>query len=224
MDQNKIGNLIKELRLKSNLTQSGFAQKYNVSFQAVSKWENGKNIPDISLLKQICDDYNISVEKVLNGQMHKKRNIKLLILLFVLILIIILLFIIRKPDFEFKTFSSNCPNFTISGSIAYSKNKSYLHLSNVNYCGGDDDNVYDKIECSLYEQKDNVKKELSKCDYDIENVDLETFLKNVEFKLDNFSSNCSSYNNNSLYLEINASLNNKTTNYKIPISLSNTCN
>ena len=50
MDQNKVGNLVKELRKKSGLTQEKFALKYGVTYQAVSKWENGKNIPDIALL------------------------------------------------------------------------------------------------------------------------------------------------------------------------------
>ena len=69
MDQNKIGNLIKELRKKDNLTQEKFAEKYGVTYQAVSKWENGKNIPDISLLKQICDDYNIDINDLLDGNL-----------------------------------------------------------------------------------------------------------------------------------------------------------
>ena len=60
MNQEKVGELIKNLRKKANLTQSEFAEKYGVSYQAVSKWENGKNIPDIQLLKQICSDYKIS--------------------------------------------------------------------------------------------------------------------------------------------------------------------
>lgn len=41
MNQEKISNLIKQLRKKENLTQAQFANKYNVTFQAVSKWENG---------------------------------------------------------------------------------------------------------------------------------------------------------------------------------------
>ena len=56
MNQEKISNLIKQLRKKDNLTQAQFANKYNVTFQAVSKWENGKSLPDIVLLKQICKD------------------------------------------------------------------------------------------------------------------------------------------------------------------------
>lgn len=41
MYQEKIGNFIKEIRTKNNLTQKQFADKYNVTYQAVSKWENG---------------------------------------------------------------------------------------------------------------------------------------------------------------------------------------
>ena len=49
MDQERIGKTIKELRTKNNLSQKEFADKYNVTYQAVSKWENGKNIPDLSI-------------------------------------------------------------------------------------------------------------------------------------------------------------------------------
>ena len=56
MDQEKIGKIIKEIRKNNNLTQADLANKYNVTYQAVSKWENGKSLPDIVLLKQICKD------------------------------------------------------------------------------------------------------------------------------------------------------------------------
>ena len=72
MDQNKIGNFIKSIRLDNNLTQKSFADKFGVTYQAVSKWENGKNIPDISILKQICDEYNIDINEILNGEKKKK--------------------------------------------------------------------------------------------------------------------------------------------------------
>ena len=76
MDQKRIGNLIKELRKKNNLTQEKFAEKYGVTYQAVSKWENGKNIPDISLLKQICDDYNININDLLEGKNSENNQSK----------------------------------------------------------------------------------------------------------------------------------------------------
>ena len=74
MDPVRIGNLIKELRIKSNLTQNEFANKYGVTYQAVSKWENGKNIPDISVLKLICEDYNSSLDSILDGKVNKNKK------------------------------------------------------------------------------------------------------------------------------------------------------
>ena len=55
MDQEKIGNFIKEIRKKNNLTQKDLADKYNVTYQAVSKWENGKNMPDIWIYVKFLD-------------------------------------------------------------------------------------------------------------------------------------------------------------------------
>lgn len=234
MNQEKVGKLIKEIRIKNNLTQSQFADRYNVSYQAVSKWENGKNLPDITLLTQICKDFNIDINEILNGSTNKIINRKLnknyiIVLLIVLLLIICLVcFILCRGnnDFVFKTITSNCNHFTISGSIAYNKNKSYLYISNVEYCGGDDNTDYKSIECTLYERKSNdTKISLGKYSYDDSNlIKLEKFLENVEIKLDDFSKQCSKYTKDSLYLEINATDNqNKITTYKIPLSLENNC-
>ena len=68
MNQEKIGEFIKKLRQDNNLTQKDLANKYNVTYQAVSKWERGLNIPDISLLKQMSEDFNISIEELLSGK------------------------------------------------------------------------------------------------------------------------------------------------------------
>ena len=94
MDQEKIGNFIKEIRTKNNLTQKQFADKYNVTYQAVSKWENGKNMPDVALIKQISKDFNISLEEIYNGErnINKKKNN--------FIVYIILLFLIGEREFE----------------------------------------------------------------------------------------------------------------------------
>ena len=59
MDQEKFGKFIKEIRKNNNLTQKQLADKYGVTYQAVSKWENGKNMPDIMLIKQMSKDFNI---------------------------------------------------------------------------------------------------------------------------------------------------------------------
>ena len=76
MNQEKIGKFIKDLRIKNNLTQKEFADKYNVTYQAVSKWENGKNMPDLSLLKDICKDFDVSLDDSFNGEKSVKESYK----------------------------------------------------------------------------------------------------------------------------------------------------
>ena len=65
MDQEKFGNFIKTIRKNNNLTQKEFADKYGVTYQAVSKWERGLNMPDTALIKQMSKDFNISIEELL---------------------------------------------------------------------------------------------------------------------------------------------------------------
>ncbi len=229
MDQNKIGNLIKELRKKDNLTQEKFAEKYGVTYQAVSKWENGKNIPDISLLKQICDDYNINIDDLLKGKNNSNKNDRKKVIYIVIgciILLILVLFLIFHDDsFTFKTVTSNCSNFEISGSIAYNKNKSYLYISNIDYCGEKDDNLYIKIDCILYEIKDNIKKEIGSSSYDKGvKIKLNDFLKDVNFNIDNFSRECKNIEDGNIELEINATMEDSNIiTYKVPLSLNKSC-
>ena len=226
MNTEKIASLIKTLRQKDNLTQNEFAKKYGVTYQAVSKWENGKNLPDVALLKEICSEHNISLDEVLDTQVSKKKNKNLIIListLVVLTLVIVLtiLFHSNNSEINFKTVTSNCKDFNIFGSLAYNKNNSHLHLSNVTYCGGDDTSKYTKIECNLYEQKGTSLRVLDTCKYKYDGViSLDSYLKKIDF-----SKNCNDYDNSSLYIEINATdEKNKTITYKIPLNLSNTCN
>ena len=68
MQDNKIAEFIKKLRKENNLTQNDLANKYNVTFQAVSKWENGKSIPDISILKKISEEFNINIDELLGSE------------------------------------------------------------------------------------------------------------------------------------------------------------
>lgn len=73
-------------------------------------------------------------------------------------------------------------------------------------------------------KKQNINKELNKLYYDNDEIKLKDFLENIEFDLEDFSKMCRSYDNDSLYLEINATTkDNKTTNYKVSLSI-NECN
>lgn len=95
MDQEKFGKLIKEIRKKNNLTQKQFADKYNVTYQAVSKWENGLNMPDTSLIRQISKDFNISLDELFDGKYKKiiiKKDLYMFLCLFLCLLLLLYYF------------------------------------------------------------------------------------------------------------------------------------
>lgn len=243
MDTEKVGKLIKQIRKDNHLTQKDLALKYNITYQAVSKWENGKNIPDISLLKQICDDFNIDINSLLTGDyttnenkvslkkdkinLLKKKNF-LFLRLFVLLIGVIMAIIIlkkRSNDFEFKTISSDCSNFTITGSVAYNDIKSAIYIASINYCGGADDNLYKSIECILYEKNGTLENRISQIVIKEENPKkLEDLLKNVTFNIDNYIYKCKEFQNNGLYVTIKATdSNNKQVTYSVPLTMNNVC-
>lgn len=73
MDQKQIGSFLKELRKEKNLTQEQLAEKLNVSGRTVSRWETGANMPDISLLVEISEIYEVSIPEIINGE-RKSEN------------------------------------------------------------------------------------------------------------------------------------------------------
>ena len=227
MDQEKIGKFIKDLRIKNNLTQKEFADKYNVTYQAVSKWENGRNMPDLSLLKDICKDFDVSLDDLINGEKSVKKSYKKYVIIGIIGIVIILFLVIKNNnngDFNFKTITSSCDAFNISGSIAYNDKKSAIYITNIKYCGGDDTKEYEIIECTLYESHEDIEKKISSYKYDGDKkVKLEKFLENVTFKVDGYKKTCDEHN--SLYLLINAIDDSKNiTTYKVPLETQSICN
>ena len=69
MDQIKIGKFISECRKKQGLTQVDLALMLNITDRAVSKWENGKSLPDASIMLELCSILKISVNDLLNGSL-----------------------------------------------------------------------------------------------------------------------------------------------------------
>ena len=73
MNQEKIGKFIQESRKKKKLTQSELAEKLGVSDRTVGNWENGRNMPDLSLFKPLCDELDITINELISGEKLKKE-------------------------------------------------------------------------------------------------------------------------------------------------------
>ncbi|MCD7745559.1 MAG: helix-turn-helix domain-containing protein [Lachnospiraceae bacterium] len=68
VDQKRIGSFLKELRKEKELTQEQLAERFNVSDRTVSRWENGNNMPDLSILVELADFYDVDVREIIDGE------------------------------------------------------------------------------------------------------------------------------------------------------------
>lgn len=74
MNQIKIGKFITERRKNVNLTQMQLAEKLNITDRAVSKWETGRAMPDSSIMLELCDVLQITVNDLLSGEVVSMDN------------------------------------------------------------------------------------------------------------------------------------------------------
>ena len=74
MNQEKIGKFIYECRKNKNLTQEQLAEKLGVTAKSISRWENGNTMPDYSLLKDLCNELDISINELLSGEEIKESE------------------------------------------------------------------------------------------------------------------------------------------------------
>ncbi|MBR2139035.1 MAG: helix-turn-helix transcriptional regulator [Bacilli bacterium] len=117
MNQIKIGKFITKMRKEKKLTQEQLAEKMGVSINAVSKWERGLSFPDVSLYKKLCEELEISIEELINGEKStgedstekaiiitveekentkKKLNIVFISSIIIIVLSVIIVFLIYK--------------------------------------------------------------------------------------------------------------------------------
>lgn len=68
MDQEKIGGFIREQRKENHMTQEQLAESLNISKNAVSKWERGLNLPDVSIMQELCKLLNITLNELFAGE------------------------------------------------------------------------------------------------------------------------------------------------------------
>lgn len=74
MDNSQIGKLIKSLRVEREMTQLQLADRLGVSDKTVSKWERGAGLPDISLLPQLAEVFEVDAENILAGELMKNTD------------------------------------------------------------------------------------------------------------------------------------------------------
>ena len=73
MNQTKIGGFIKELRKEKGLTQEQLAEQFGVSRRTVSRWETGSNLPDLDILIEMADYYEVELRELLNGERTSEK-------------------------------------------------------------------------------------------------------------------------------------------------------
>ena len=73
MDTIKIGAFLKELRKENGLSQEQLADKFNVSSRSISRWENGNTMPDISVMIELADFYDIDIRDLLRGERKSEK-------------------------------------------------------------------------------------------------------------------------------------------------------
>lgn len=73
MNQKKIGCFLQELRKEKGMTQEQVAEKFNVSNRTVSRWETGSNMPDISLLVELAEYYNVDIREIIDGEKRSEK-------------------------------------------------------------------------------------------------------------------------------------------------------
>lgn len=73
MDQCKVGTFLRELRKGKNLSQEQLAERLHVSSRSISRWENGNTMPDISLIIELADFYDVDIRDLLSGERKSEK-------------------------------------------------------------------------------------------------------------------------------------------------------
>ncbi len=76
MNLDKIGKFIAESRKNKKITQQELAEKLGVSDRTIGNWENGRNMPDLSLLKPLCDELDITLNDLISGEKISQKEYK----------------------------------------------------------------------------------------------------------------------------------------------------
>lgn len=73
MNQRRIGSFLQQLRKEKSITQEQFAEVIGVSSRTVSRWETGSNMPDLDILIQIADYYEVEIREIFDGERKDEK-------------------------------------------------------------------------------------------------------------------------------------------------------
>ncbi len=76
MDQSSIGKFIAQKRKELNLTQEQLAERLGVSNKTISKWENGKCMPDYSIVERLCEELKITISELMDGEEAEDKSVR----------------------------------------------------------------------------------------------------------------------------------------------------
>ena len=68
IDQIRIGGFLRDLRKEKELTQEQLAEKFGVSSRSVSRWENGNTMPELGILVELADYYEVDIKEIIDGE------------------------------------------------------------------------------------------------------------------------------------------------------------
>lgn len=216
MDQIKIGKLIAKQRKEKGLTQQELGDKVGVGYRAVSKWETGQTMPDISIINELSKTLGITTDELLNGELNKpkpstsKPNKKYLLFLIPIIIIgIVIAIIIRQNNrvYEYDLKSANYNEYQVEGKIIIRGNKLNINIHKIVF--GDYD--FSKKSIKNYEYELFIKdKVLVGVGYNsISNnipkeIEISEFQKTFKIEYyDKLLVNRELFNNNNLMLDFN---------------------
>lgn len=211
MNQEDVGKYIKKLRVSNGLSQSALADKLGVTFQAVSKWENGRNLPDMQTLSMISTLFNVDIDSIIGAKRNLKSNNKPLVILVLLMLILSLIILIVSSKgffasdsskmFYVKELNSANTNYVLHGNITQYNNYSTFLVNSLSYTGKQDKTIYKEINCVLYREYANSKSVIKECGSK-SNISIKDYLKSLKIRVDNYDNICPDYINTKYHIEL----------------------
>lgn len=156
MDNVKIGKLIAKMRKKKGLTQQELGDKFGIGYRAVSNWERGNCLPDISIINELSVILGISSDELLNGEINsdkerkinnvrndikdnidnnklKKKNLKLIIVIIVIVASLLLLKIyLSNKTYKYKLISTS-DEYIIDGYVEIYKDNLSLVIDKLEF-------------------------------------------------------------------------------------------